>query len=174
LNKYLRNTDKKEKGSFTNGLFFSVLKSWIFWFLLVSVLQYIVIEYSAIENDIISLLDLYFAGIKQHVSIASYFTLITILFSGIQIFSTIAYKRLSIVLSTFLLIFLLISNIADALLLNGWGTRVNQQALGYLNFPEEVTTSINFYQILGFFILYVLIYFHRNPNRKFNYSKNID
>ncbi len=148
----MKNTENKEKSSFRNGLFFSVLKIWVFWFLIVSVFQYLVIELTNIENDIISPLDLFLAGIKQHISIASYLTLFTILLSFIQVFSLKVYERLSIVLNTLLLIFLSISNIADALLLNGWGTRVNQQALGYMKFPEEVTTSINIYQLLSLII----------------------
>ena len=43
----------------------------------------------------------------------------------------------------------------------------------FLILYHGIKTGKNFYQTSGFFILYVLIYFHRNPNRKFNYSKNI-
>lgn len=125
------------------------MKIWIIWFLILIVFQLIGIWLTQVNPSLNSISLFFIAGLKQHVSAASYITLTYIVMELIRFASPIFQKRITNWSTVLFLTFIVISNVADILLLNGWGTRVNQQALGYLHFPEQITTSIDIYQILG-------------------------
>ena len=166
MNNFKRNIDKQKKGSFSNEPFFSIIKNWIIWFLILVVFQLVGIWLTQIDSNNDSIFQLFFAGIKQHVSAASYITLISILIGMFSNITPTINKHISYWATIVFLTFIVLSNTADILLLNGWGTRVNQQALGYLNFPEQITTSINIYQITGLlFGLLVCFYIAKRINR---------
>jgi len=150
LNNYIKYIVKK--GSLLNEPFFSIVKNWTIWFLVLVVFQLISIWSSLIDTSRVGINVLILAGLKQHVSAASYITLLSIFIGTLRFMSLKIYALLSRFSTGFILSFIVLSNIADILLLNGWGTRVNQQALGYLKFPAQITTSINSFQIIGLFV----------------------
>jgi len=101
-------------------------------------------------------------GLKMDLSMASYITVLTSLFSLAGIFIPFfRTKKIYIFYSAFVLFLLLLLIIIDAEIFKAWGNRIDFTPLKYLYTPKEMMASIShlpvFWILVGFILVYLVI-----------------
>ena len=149
----------KRKNRFKNGFF--LLLCYVFLFCLL--LQFLSrsIQIACIQTASISMsdaIDTQYNGLIQDVSVSSYFTIILLMgllllpIKGLAITRYIQWiQGIAMSLTAFICLI-------DSELLNFWNSKVNAQAIEYLQFPKQLLTSITGYQLTLLCVVMCLVF----------------
>lgn len=137
------------------------LKYFIFWILFLTVFKilFVVYNYKAISDlPSADFWGIFTHGILMDLSVAGYFSLVPGLIFSIGFLYTSRFSTYLLKFYTLLaLILLTFLGLTDMGIYGPWGNRLNAQIITYLETPGGVFASLNWFQLIAFPVLLILI-----------------